>query len=158
MPVLEEHLTNYCSNAPTLILRTYMAKVRERVNISNKKRKADTLSNFVKELNATYNLPSQDYLSLEEELTDLLIAALDGWILDLHTATYLTKKIEDILEQIGPERIFAIVSDNAANINILASFFHNSHLAGAKFNQLIKESGIKGGGLKSYCKTRWTPP
>ncbi|GES80498.1 ribonuclease H-like domain-containing protein [Rhizophagus clarus] len=25
----------------------------------------------------------------------------------------------------------------------------------AKFNQLIKESGIKGGGLKFYCKTRW---
>jgi hypothetical protein len=27
---------------------------------------------------------------------------------------------------------------------------------GAKFRKLIEESGIKGGGLKSYCITRWT--
>ncbi|GBB93726.1 hypothetical protein RclHR1_02220021 [Rhizophagus clarus] len=227
---------------------------------SAKWKKADTLSgrqttmkdfydstelseDFVKKLNATYNLPSQDYLSgrlFEGELTNVneniqmdlskqnnLTLSLDGWtsgnhqsywnfiiltpsckeylyqlsnlLLDSHTATYLAKKIENILEQIEPERISAIVSDNAANvcktrrlikdkyphiesvrcishcinliannivnhvfvnhlliqINILASFFHNSHLAGAKFNQLIKESGIKGEGFKSYCKTRW---
>lgn len=41
-------------------------------------------------------------------------------------------------------------------VNILASFFRNSHQAGSKLSQLIKEKGINGGGLKLYCKTRWT--
>ena len=39
-------------------------------------------------------------------------------------------------------------------VNILASFFRNSHQAGSKLSQLIKEKGINGGGLKLYCKTR----
>ncbi|GBC49830.2 zinc finger BED domain-containing protein 4-like [Rhizophagus irregularis DAOM 181602=DAOM 197198] len=111
--------------------------------------------------------------------------------LDSHTAEYLAVQIEEVIKKVGFERIFAIVSDNAANIrkarkiinekypkiesircishrinliacdivsynfadrllrrvNILTTFFRNSHMA---------ESGIKGGGLKSYCITRWT--
>jgi hypothetical protein len=41
-------------------------------------------------------------------------------------------------------------------VNILFSFFKNSHQANSKLTQLIKEKGIVGSGLKSYCKTRWT--
>ncbi|CAB4400289.1 unnamed protein product [Rhizophagus irregularis] len=41
-------------------------------------------------------------------------------------------------------------------VNILGSFFRNCHMAGSKFRKLIEESGIKGGGLKMYCITRWT--
>lgn len=103
--------------------------------------------------------------------------------LNSHTATYLAEKIEKIIENIGPDRISAIVSDNAANVrnaralinekypqienircishcinliasdivdhafaerllrrvNILASVFRNSHLAGKYLNtKLIK--------------------
>jgi hypothetical protein len=41
-------------------------------------------------------------------------------------------------------------------VNILGSFFKSSHQADAKFTQLIKENNIRGGGIKLYCKTRWT--
>ena len=36
--------------------------------------------------------------------------------LNSHIAAYLAGKIEAILENIGPERVSAIVSDNAANV------------------------------------------
>ncbi|GET55701.1 ribonuclease H-like domain-containing protein [Rhizophagus irregularis DAOM 181602=DAOM 197198] len=41
-------------------------------------------------------------------------------------------------------------------VNILTTFFRSSHQANAKLAQIIKEKGISGGGLKLYCKTRWT--
>jgi hypothetical protein len=41
-------------------------------------------------------------------------------------------------------------------VNNLTTFFKNSHQANSKLVQLINEKGIVGGGLKSYCKTRWT--
>ena len=41
-------------------------------------------------------------------------------------------------------------------VNILGSFFKNSHQVGAKLKQLIQENNIHGGGIKLYCKTRWT--
>lgn len=41
-------------------------------------------------------------------------------------------------------------------VNTITTFFRNSHQANSKITQLIKEQGIKGGGLKLYCKTRWT--
>lgn len=40
-PILEEHLASHCSNVPQLVLREYMEKIRNRENISNKKRKVD---------------------------------------------------------------------------------------------------------------------
>lgn len=117
-----------------------------------------------------------------------------------HTAEYLAVVIEEIIESIGVNRISAIVSDNASNVqntraiihekypnienvrciahavnliacdivkenfgdrllrrvNNLATYFKNSHQAGAKLTQLIKENEICGGGIKLYCKTRWT--
>ncbi|GET52819.1 ribonuclease H-like domain-containing protein [Rhizophagus irregularis DAOM 181602=DAOM 197198] len=41
-------------------------------------------------------------------------------------------------------------------VNILTTFFRSSHQANAKLAQIIKEKGISEGGLKLYCKTRWT--
>lgn len=41
-------------------------------------------------------------------------------------------------------------------VNILVNFFSNSHQANAQLAKIIKERGISGGGLKLYCKTRWT--
>ncbi|GBC39627.2 ribonuclease H-like domain-containing protein [Rhizophagus irregularis DAOM 181602=DAOM 197198] len=83
-----------------------------------------------------------------------------------HTAEYLVTVIEKVIEGIGEDRICAVVSDNAANekfgerllkrVNILTTFFRSSHQANAKLAQIIKEKGISGGGLKLYCKTRWT--
>lgn len=114
-PALEEHLANHCTNAPAPVLREYMAKIKDRGTISNKKRKLDNgqatmkdfhdstdlpegrinrinralikffvacgvsfrivehpfFIDFIKELNAGYNLPARDYLSkrlLEKEL------------------------------------------------------------------------------------------
>jgi len=108
--------------------------------------------------------------------------------------------INKVIDDVGEDRICAVVSDNAANvqkarriihndhptienvrciahavnliacdivkekfgdrllrrINTLSTFFKNSHQANAKLVQIIKEKGINGGGLKSYCKTRWT--
>ncbi|GBC13550.1 ribonuclease H-like domain-containing protein [Rhizophagus irregularis DAOM 181602=DAOM 197198] len=83
-----------------------------------------------------------------------------------HTAEYLVTVIEKVIEGIGEDRICAVVSDNAANeklgerllkrVNILTTFFRSSHQANAKLAQIIKEKGISGGGLKLYCKIRWT--
>ena len=36
--------------------------------------------------------------------------------MDSHTSEYLAKKIKEVIENIGPNRISAIVSDNATNI------------------------------------------
>ncbi|CAG8762642.1 16506_t:CDS:2, partial [Rhizophagus irregularis] len=118
---------------------------------------------------------------------------LDGWTSEnSHTVEYLAVQIEEVIKKVKPERISAIVLDNATNIRkarkiinekypkiesvqcilhcinliacdivshnfadrllrrvniLLTTFFRNSHMA---------ESGIKGGGLKSYCITRWT--
>ena len=54
-----------------------------------------------------------------------------------------------------------IVKDNFGDrllcrVNILTTFFKNSHRANSKLIQLIKEKGIVGGELKLYCKMRWT--
>ena len=117
-----------------------------------------------------------------------------------HTSNYIAEVIGEVIEKIGSNKISAIMSDNASNVqntckiieekypnienvrciahavnliacdilkesfgdhllrkvNTLASFFKNSHQAGAKLIQLIKENSIHGGGIKLYCKTRWT--
>lgn len=38
---------------------------------------------------------------------------------------------------------------------VLTSFFKTSHRPGELLNQLIKQKGIEGGGLKTLVKTRW---
>ncbi|CAB4375946.1 unnamed protein product [Rhizophagus irregularis] len=81
-----------------------------------------------------------------------------------HTAEYLVTIIEKVIEGIGEDRICAVVSDNAANVRnaqklymrIIQRLRISSHQANAKLAQIIKEKGISGGGLKLYCKTRWT--
>ncbi|GBC35647.2 ribonuclease H-like domain-containing protein [Rhizophagus irregularis DAOM 181602=DAOM 197198] len=117
-----------------------------------------------------------------------------------HTGNYVAEVIGEVIDKIGPNKISAVVSDNASNVrnarkiieekypnienvrciahainlitcdilkesfgdrllrkvNTLGSFFKNSHQAGARLTQLIKENSIHGGGMKLYCKTRWT--
>ncbi|GBC25431.2 ribonuclease H-like domain-containing protein [Rhizophagus irregularis DAOM 181602=DAOM 197198] len=160
---------------------------------------------FLKELNADYDLPTREYLSgrlLETELCNVNEKMNEDIMnqhnltldlsLDSHTVEYLAVQIEEVIKKVKPERISAIVLDNATNIRkarkiinekypkiesvqcilhcinliacdivshnfadrllrrvniLLTTFFRNSHMA---------ESGIKGGGLKSYCITRWT--
>jgi len=45
IPVLEAHLANHCPNVPTLVLREYMEKIKDRESVinvnNNKKRKLD---------------------------------------------------------------------------------------------------------------------
>ena len=40
--------------------------------------------------------------------------------------------------------------------NIISRFFKTSHKANAVLKQFTKEYGIEGGGLQTYCPTRWT--
>ncbi|CAB4440154.1 unnamed protein product [Rhizophagus irregularis] len=51
---------------------------------------------------------------------------------------------------------YSFASKLIAKVNAITKFFKTSHLAGAKLNEMIKERNIEGGGLKTYCKTRWT--
>ncbi|GET00819.1 hypothetical protein GLOIN_2v1792352 [Rhizophagus clarus] len=113
---------------------------------------------FVKELNTAYNL-TLEYLY---QLSDLS--------LNLHTAAYLTEKIEDILENIGPKHISAIVSDNAVNVcnartKIQKKYPHIKNIYCISYcinlvaNDIVNHAFANRflcGGLKSYCKTRWT--
>ncbi|CAB4494412.1 unnamed protein product [Rhizophagus irregularis] len=77
-----------------------------------------------------------------------------------HTAEYLVTVIKKVIEGIGEDRICAVVSDNAANVRNAQKIIHENHPkienANAKLAQIIKEKGISEGGLKLYCKTRWT--
>ena len=38
----------------------------------------------------------------------------------------------------------------------IIKYFRHSHQAGAVLSQEIENVLVKGGGLKGYCKTRWT--
>ncbi|PKY33044.1 hypothetical protein RhiirB3_451667 [Rhizophagus irregularis] len=90
-------------------------------------------------LNAGYNPPTREYLSEHLFETELFIIndkieddimnqqnltlTLDGWtsghyqsIWNFVIFTSSPAKIEDVIEKIGPNRISAIVSDNAANV------------------------------------------
>ncbi|GET56115.1 ribonuclease H-like domain-containing protein [Rhizophagus irregularis DAOM 181602=DAOM 197198] len=118
---------------------------------------------------AQVNFKVNSELEKETNLTlafDEYLYQLSDLSENLHTAEYLVTVIEKVIEGIGEDRICAVVSDNAANekfgehllkrVNILTTFFRSSHQANAKLAQMIKEKGISGGGLKLYCKTRWT--
>ncbi|RHZ87017.1 hypothetical protein Glove_41g140 [Diversispora epigaea] len=90
--------------------------------------------------------------------------------LNSHTAIFLAEKIENDNKGKYPhiENVRCIAhcinlvashkfSDRLLRcINIIVTFFNNSHMAGAKLKQLIEEDNIKDGGLKLYYKTRWT--
>ncbi|PKY34320.1 hypothetical protein RhiirB3_395468 [Rhizophagus irregularis] len=92
---------------------------------------------LLKELNAGYDPPTREYLSSRLLKTELC---------------NVNKKMnENIMNQrnLTLDRLLR-------RVNILTAFFRNLHMAGSKFRKLIEESGIKGGGLKSYCITRWT--
>ncbi|PKB95091.1 hypothetical protein RhiirA5_386234 [Rhizophagus irregularis] len=72
------------------------------------------------ELNAGYNPPTREYLSEHLFETELFIIndKIEDDIMNQQNLTlkFLAAKIEDVIEKIGPNRISAIVSDNAANV------------------------------------------
>ncbi|GBC52231.1 ribonuclease H-like domain-containing protein [Rhizophagus irregularis DAOM 181602=DAOM 197198] len=154
---LEEHLLNHCPDASAAVVRRIVEH--------------PFFINFIKELNARYNIPTREVLVnqlLERELAQVnfkvnskleketnLTLAFDGWM----SGTHLTI-IEKVIEGIGEDQICAVVSDNVANVRNAQKIIHENHPtienANAKLAQIIKEKGISGGGLKLYCKTRWT--
>ncbi|GBC21028.1 ribonuclease H-like domain-containing protein [Rhizophagus irregularis DAOM 181602=DAOM 197198] len=84
--------------------------------------------NFIKELNARYNIPTREVLVnqlLERELAQVNF------------------KVNSELEK-------------KTNLTLVFDGWTSSHQANAKLAQIIKEKGISGGGLKLYCKTCWT--
>ncbi|CAB4416073.1 unnamed protein product [Rhizophagus irregularis] len=107
---------------------------------------------------------------LEKETN--LTLAFDGW-----TSEYLCTVIEKVIEGIGEDRICAVVSDNAANVRNARKIIHENHpkienvrcvahsinliacdIVKEKFGERLLKSKkeFSGGGLKLYCKTRWT--
>ncbi|PKK74955.1 hypothetical protein RhiirC2_774208 [Rhizophagus irregularis] len=220
---LEEHFANYCSEASGSVVRKYLNKILERKDKVNKKRKIVrnnqlTMTDYHdsnkisdgRELNSLYKLPTREFLSdqlLERELAMMnstvtfvienganLTLVFDDLSEHSHTGNYIAEVIEEVIEKIGPNKISAILSDNASKVrnackiieekypnienvrciahainfitcdilkesfrdrllrkvNTLASLFKNSHQAGAKLIQLIKENSIHGGGIKLY--------
>src|SRR5436190_1298482 len=93
-----------------------------------------------------------------------------------HTGEFLANQIEIVLKEIGPDRFSALVSDNGANVRLARD--HINQLYPHIFNirciahainlvaqdivknefaeRLIRRCNILCGGLKSYCKSRWT--
>ncbi|RGB43475.1 hypothetical protein C1646_749703 [Rhizophagus diaphanus] len=95
---------------------------------------------------------------------------------DHHTEDFLANQITDIIKKIGPEKVSALVTNNTANCvkakeiimehdltkitisgcNQITSFFKRSHIVGKLLTDAATTLQIVGGGLKTYCKTRWT--
>ncbi|CAB5377283.1 unnamed protein product [Rhizophagus irregularis] len=126
--------------------------------------------------------------------------ALHNYSGDHHTGDFLASQITDIIKKIGPEKVSALVTDNAANCvkareivtnqfpniidlrciahfvnlvtkqimehdlakitisgcNQITSFFKRSHIVGKLLTDATTALQIVGGGLKTYCETRWT--
>ncbi|GBC53987.2 zinc finger BED domain-containing protein 1-like [Rhizophagus irregularis DAOM 181602=DAOM 197198] len=175
-----EHLANYCSEAPALTVRKYLTKVLEREDKINKKRK----------IVGNNQLTMTDYHD-STKIPDARITRINRALAKFFVAcgNYVVEVIGEVIDKIGPNKISAVVSDNALNvrnackiikekypnienvrciahaINLIAcdilkesfgSFFKNSHQAGARLTQLIKENSIHRGRMKLYCKTCWT--
>ncbi|CAG8822256.1 22299_t:CDS:2, partial [Cetraspora pellucida] len=71
-----------------------------------------------------------DYCIITEERKEYLWSSKNYSSVSHHTGQFLGEEIINVVEDIDPEKIAAIVSDNAAN--------------------------IKGGDLKDHTKTRWS--
>ncbi|CAB5373801.1 unnamed protein product [Rhizophagus irregularis] len=102
--------------------------------------------------------------------------ALHDYSGDHHTGDFLASQITDIIKKIGPEKVFALVTDNAANCikarEIVTNQFPNiidlqciAHFVNLVTKQIMVGKlltdatttlQIVGGGLKTYCETRWT--
>ncbi|GET56116.1 ribonuclease H-like domain-containing protein [Rhizophagus irregularis DAOM 181602=DAOM 197198] len=118
---------------------------------------------------AQVNFKVNSELEKETNLTlafDEYLYQLSDLSENLHTAEYLVTnhpKIENVRCVAHSINLIAcvIVKEKFGEhllkrVNILTTFFRSSHQANAKLAQMIKEKGISGGGLKLYCKTRWT--
>ncbi|CAJ0832136.1 15470_t:CDS:2, partial [Entrophospora sp. SA101] len=140
--------------------------------------------NFAKELNSGYEPPSREILSgqlLERELsqvnskvkseiekeTNLTLAIVSDNASNVRNARAIIQQKYPNIENVRciAHAINLIACDTVKEnfgdrllrrVNNLATFFKSSHQAGAVLFQLIKENKINGGGIKMYCKTRWT--
>ncbi|GBC39358.2 ribonuclease H-like domain-containing protein [Rhizophagus irregularis DAOM 181602=DAOM 197198] len=140
-----------------------------------------------------------NYVILTPDREQYLYALYD-YSGDHHTGDFLASQITDIIKKIGPEKVSALVTDNAANCvkareivtnqfpniidhwciahfvnlvtkqimehdlakitisgcNQITSFFKRSHIVGKLLTDATTALQIVGGGLKTYCETRWT--
>ncbi|CAB4432255.1 unnamed protein product [Rhizophagus irregularis] len=131
---------------------------------------------FIKILRTTYNLPSRwvltetliiqetnstgqsiyDYCLITEERKEYLWCSKNYSDVSHHTGAFLGNEIIKIIDDIDPEKVAAVVSDNAPDARIAQGFFVKNTLIFLIFDDAIKILQIKGGGLKSHTKTRWS--
>jgi|SRR3989337_1596718 len=141
-----------------------------------------------------------DYCLITEERKEYLWSSKNYSNIPHHTGIFLGEEIIKIVEDIGPEKLAAIVSDNAPNacaarkilcekyphilnirciahcINLITKdlckhafvvdtirkvgtihqYFTKSHAACQFLKDAVEVLQIKGGGLKSHTKTRWS--
>ncbi|RGB35899.1 hypothetical protein C1646_758752 [Rhizophagus diaphanus] len=96
----------------------------------------------------------------ETRSTKNITLGLDGWCGPNGESIYAfililpTDEILKVIKEVGPEKFLSIVSDNASTM--IVNYFHRSYKAGALLSEDIKNNLIEGGGLKGYCKTRWS--
>ncbi|CAJ0768379.1 1549_t:CDS:2, partial [Entrophospora sp. SA101] len=97
------------------------------------------------------------------------IYSINDFSSDRHTAQFNEEQLLRIIDNIGKEKIAAIVSDadgskkkdywakkTLKKCQKIVSFFHKSHCAGAALHEEIINSLVFGGNLKSSVKTRWS--
>jgi hypothetical protein len=140
-----------------------------------------------------------DYCLITEERKEYLWCSKDYSGVS-HTGIFLGEELIKIVEEIGPEKLAAVVSDNAANaslarkilcekyphilnirciahcinlitkdickhifvvdtirkVGVIHQYFTTSHTPCQYLKDTINLLQIKGGGLKSHTKTRWS--
>ncbi|CAJ0763093.1 17465_t:CDS:2 [Entrophospora sp. SA101] len=97
------------------------------------------------------------------------IYSINDFSSDRHTAQFNEEQLLRIIDNIGKEKIAAIVSDadgskkkdywakkTLKKCQKIVSFFHKSHCAGAALHEEIINSLVFGGNLKSSVKTHWS--
>ncbi|CAG8750297.1 14859_t:CDS:2 [Rhizophagus irregularis] len=164
IPILEEHLASHCSNVPQLILREYMEKVRSRENTSNKKRKIDKSvvgQTTITAFHNSTNLPEARINRINRALVKFFVCCEIAYRIVEHPFFIdLLKELNAGYDPPTWEYLSGrLLETELCNVNEkMNEDIMNQHnlTLGGKLRKLIEESGIKGGGLKSYCVTRWT--
>ncbi|CAJ0757138.1 5600_t:CDS:2, partial [Entrophospora sp. SA101] len=82
------------------------------------------------------------------------------------TGDFLAAEIEKVIEQIGPKKFVGLVTDGAANCVVARRKINEkypniftmwcSHLGMAALCESMEKLQIKGGGIKTFTKTRWS--
>ncbi|PKC58052.1 hypothetical protein RhiirA1_471565 [Rhizophagus irregularis] len=112
----------------------------------------------------------------ETRSTKNITLGLDGWCGPNGESIYAfililpSDEILKVIEEVGLEKFLSVISDNVStmvaakrlvnkkysHIMPIVNYFHRSYKAGALLSENIKDNLIEGGGLKGYCKTRWS--